>query len=148
MKIFKQRHTVSTKDAVVCAMKSESPLEKIIYLARAKREQRVDAFLTTASSEAKQEFLQDFRGIDRAISFHMSVSERLLLFIDNNVIQDISSSDDMQQPRRITRFHALLAFLALAEDYYCLDIFACISPAVLYEASHRGKMSPQEVAKM
>lgn len=66
------------------------------------------------------------------------VSERLLVFIDNNVIQDILKHERENEPVRRTRFHALLALLMLAEDFYQFDIFACVSPAVFYEAAGRG----------
>lgn len=140
--LFSLPRAASTKDSTVFALqRNESPLEKAILVARAKREQVVHAFLASASSEDKEEFALGFHLLDQVTAFHLSVSERLLLFIDNNVLQDIIAvREGKQREGASARFHALLAFLALMEDYYVVDVFACVSPAVMYEASHRGKV--------
>lgn len=144
MGIFSRIRRQSTKDVTVFAQGSETPLEKEILLARAKREHQIQRFLENASDKSKAKFQEAFISLVVAIDFHMSISERLHLFIDNSVLQDIAHKDDMQQEISAIHYHALLAFLQLAEDYYCLDLFAYISPTILYEASHRGKMKPQD----
>ncbi|WP_146042068.1 hypothetical protein [Chromobacterium sinusclupearum] len=101
--------------------------------------------MATADKEAKENFLSALLRLDAMACYYATVSERLLLFFDNNVLQDIRLRDDVEQPLRGHRFHALLAFLALVEDHYCLDVFACVSPVVLYEASGRGKHTPKQV---
>lgn len=135
----------STKNVTVFGQGSEKQLDKDILLARAKREQHVQQFLEKATDTTKDDFRKAFTSLVEAINFHLSISERLHLFIDNSVLQDILHKDDEQQDKSAIRYHALLAFLHLAEDYYCLDLFACISPAILYEASHRGRLKLQDV---
>lgn len=132
---------------MVFGSRSESQFEKAVLVARAKRYQRVDKFLEAASDDAKTDFIDALDELNRILIHHATVSERLLLFIDNNVLQDIFQRDRADQPLRGTRFHALLAFLMLAEDYYLLDIFACVSPAVFYEAAHRGSRPVDEAVR-
>ncbi len=112
--------------------------------ARAKREQRIREFLAHANSEAKRSFVETFFDLEKMLCKYALVSETLYLFFDNNVLQDVLKRNSQKDPKRAYRFYALLAFLMLAEDYYCLDIFACISPAVLYEASGLGDRRPED----
>jgi hypothetical protein len=129
---------ISSREIGVFGSRTESEFEKAVLLARAKRRGRVETFLESAPDEAKSEFLDALSALNKMLIDHATVSERLLVFIDNNVLQDILQRERSDQPLRRTRFHALLAFLMLAEDYYLLDVFACVSPAVFYEAAHRG----------
>jgi hypothetical protein len=142
MRLFR---TASTNEAVVFASSSESQFEKKVLTARAKRRERVDNFLESAKDEDKKKFIEALFDLNATLVHHATVSERLLIFIDNNVIQDILKRDKAEEPVRRARFHALLALLMLAEDYYLIDIFACISPAVLYEAAGRGTRPVDEV---
>jgi hypothetical protein len=145
MKMVERMRIDSSIDAVVFAQHFESNFEKQLLTSRAKREQRVKAFLESADIEARRVFLKTLAHLDGMLCRYATVSERLLLFFDNNVIQDISKQNSEGKPVHKQRVHALLAFLALAEDYYCLDVFACITPVVLYEASGRGVRPISEV---
>ena len=147
MKWFNSRKYRSLSDTVVFAQRFESQYEKQILNARTKREEKVKSFLATADKEAKKNFLVAFSRLNKMVAHYATVSERLLLFFDNNVLQDIRYRDDAEQPLRGHRFYGLLAFLALIEDHYCLDVFACVSPVVLYEASGRGKHAPKHVVE-
>jgi len=131
-----KRH--STKKASVFSFRKEPAFEKRIQAACAKRPQRIDKFLAGATEEDKSEFLSALSGLDKMIRHYATVSERILLFFDNNVLQDMLKHEQPEMAIRKARFHALLAFLTLVQDHYLLDIFACVSPAVLYEAAHRG----------
>jgi hypothetical protein len=129
---------ISSREISVFGSTIESQFEKAVLLARAKRPGRVKTFLESASKKAKEDFLDALSELDRMLVHHATVSERLLIFVDNNVLQDILQRERSDQPLRAARFHALLAFLVLAEDYYLLDVFACVTPAIFYEAAHRG----------
>ena len=129
---------VPTMKTVVFGTSRESPDEKRVLTARAKRRERVERYLETANDEDKKQFIKSLFNLDAMLSHYATESERLLVFIDNNVIQDILKRDQAEEPIRGARFHAFLALLILAEDHYLIDIFACISPAVMYEASGRG----------
>lgn len=129
---------ISSREIGVFGSRTESQFEKAVLLARAKRRGRIETFLESALEEAKIDFLDALSELNKMLVHHATVSERLLVFIDNNVLQDVLQRERSDQPLRRARFHALLAFLMLAEDYYSLDVFACVSPAVLYEAAHRG----------
>jgi hypothetical protein len=139
----------TTNDATVFAMHRESHFEKKILLNRALRKDKVERFLSAATEAEKCRFLSTLFSLNDDLLFHAAVTERLLLFLDNNVIQDILKHKIPTEALRNERFHALIALTLLAEDYYLLDIFACVSPAVLYEACGRGvraiKSTYQEV---
>ncbi|MEM5433470.1 conserved hypothetical protein [Cupriavidus taiwanensis] len=138
MKFFGHQKRYSTNDAVVFASGTESTFEKKVMAARAGRDQCVEAFLKAASDEEKRNFITAFFDLVELLTYYATVSERLFIFIDNNVLQDILKRDGEREARRRTRYHALLAVLAVAEDHFILDIFACVTPAVLYEAAYRG----------
>lgn len=125
----------STKNTVVAAMRRPSILENKVHINRAKRSQRIEAFLKNATDEEKKDFVKDFFALESMLTHYSLVSERLTIFIDNNIIQDILQKDVRR--KRNQRFHSLLAILCLAQDYYLLDIFACVSPAVLFEAGEK-----------
>ncbi|MEM5440025.1 hypothetical protein AB4Y32_39965 [Paraburkholderia phymatum] len=141
MRIFGWRRATST--STVFATGTESQWDKQILAARAKRHKRVAAFLQSATEQAKEDFVRTVGDLNRSLVHHATVSERLLVFIDNNVLQDVLKHEE--EPRRRARFHALLALLMVAEDHYLLDIFACVSPAIVYEAGYRG-VRPADVA--
>ena len=85
--------------------------------------------------------------LESMLTHYATVSERLLIFIDNNIIQDILKRDIY--PERKRRFYSFLAALTLAQDYYLIDVFACISPAVLFEAGgKRNNHSLSEAEKL
>ncbi|HET7179450.1 MAG TPA: hypothetical protein VFI14_06990, partial [Chryseosolibacter sp.] len=90
----------------------------------------------SASDEEKRAFVGDMNKLKAMLIHYALVSERLLIFIDNNVIQDILKEGD--DAKRRQRFHSLLAFLCLAEDYFLIDVFACISPVILFEAGGKN----------
>lgn len=138
MGIFDKVKNPSSQEVIVFGSRSESQFEKEVLAARARRQKRVEKFLGSAPEEVTIDFLEALSELNRMLVHHATVSERLLIFIDNNVLQDILKREREDQPLRGVRFHALLAFLILAEDHYLLDIFACVSPAVLYEAAYRG----------
>lgn len=114
------------------ALNTETTLEKKIKISRAKRSMRLKAFLESADEEKKRKFLEEMFMLESMLTHYATVSERLLVFIDNNIIQDILKQD--VNPERKRRCYSFLAVLALAQDYYLIDVFACISPAVLFEA--------------
>lgn len=145
MGMFAKVKYPSSKETIVFGSRSESQFEKEVLAARAKRQKRVEKFFCSAPDQAKTDFLEALSELNRMLIQHATVSERLLIFIDNNVLQDILKREREDQPLRGVRFHALLAFLTLAEDHYLLDIFACVSPAVLYEAAYRGTRPSLEV---
>lgn len=127
----------STKNTVVFGMRNRSTaLEKKIELNRANRSRRINQFLASASEEEKDEFVKDMHKLESMLTHYVTVSERLLIFIDNNVIQDILKQDSDR--KRMQRFHSFLAVLSLAQDYYLVDIFACVTPAILYEAGGKS----------
>lgn len=111
---------------------TETMLEKKIKISRAKRSVRIKDFLRSASEQEKEKFLDGMFRLESMLTHYATVSERLLVLIDNNIIQDILKQDVDRERKR--RFHSFLAVLALAQDYYLIDVFACISPAVLFEA--------------
>jgi len=128
-------------------MRIETALEKKIKLNRAKRTERIKAFLASASDQEKQKFLTDMFKLESMLTTYASVSERLLIFIDNNIIQDIFKQDVDRERKQ--RLHSFLAVLALAQDYYLIDVFAYISPAVLFEAGgKRNDYSISQVEKL
>jgi len=122
----------STQNTKVFGMSRSTELEKKIEFNRAKRRERVQEFLASANQHDKDQFLKDFLHIEGMLLHYATVSERLLVLIDNNIIQDIVKRNE--DNKRSQRFHAFLAVLLLAEDYYLLDVYACISPAILFEA--------------
>lgn len=135
----------STRDATVFALNHQSAFQKRVLSGRAKRMLLVEQFLVGADPEAKNRFASTLLRLESMLRTFACVSERLVLFFDNNVLQDILQKDLPNRVVRQQRFYALLAFLALAEDHYLIDVFACVSPAVMYEASGRGRRNPAEV---
>lgn len=133
------RHWIgrSTKKSAVYGMRGRSSsLEKKVDINRAKRSQRIKHFLASASDEEKIDFVNDMQKIESMLLHYVSVSERLLIFLDNNVIEDILKQDTNR--KRMQRFHSFLAVLSLAQDYYLIDIFACVTPAILFEAGGKS----------
>lgn len=135
----------STKNEHVFSSRNESSLEKRTLTARATRRPRVDSFLASASDGDKAVFLRTLFNLNRTVRCYATTSERLFVFFDNDVLQDILKREKLDKPRRKARFYALLAFLILVQDYYLLDIFACVSPAVFYEAGNRGARPIKEI---
>jgi len=145
MGLFRSKNIRKTSDVGVFGLGIESELNQRILLARATRAEKIEKFLSEADDERKREFSTALIELDRMLLRYASESERLLAFIDNNVIQDILKRDSINEPVRGSRFHALLALLMLAEEYYHFDLFACITPAVFYEAAWRGNRPYSEV---
>lgn len=125
----------------------ETPLEKKIKISRAKRVVEIQAFLRSIDEQEKRKFLADMFMHESMLTHYATVSERLLIFIDNNIIQDILKRDVYSERKR--RYYSFLAALTLAQDYYQIDIFACISPTVLFEAGgKRNDLSLSEAEKL
>ena len=133
----------NTGDEVVAAFSRESELDKKVLYSRAKRMERVRSYLDNASDEDRNSFLRHFTILQRTFSNYAVIATRLNLYIDNNVLQDILQLDDPKR-KAAPRVHALLAFLALAQDYYFVHVTAFLTPTVLYEASHRGAHPTKE----
>lgn len=133
LKKILNRFGKSTKDAAICSMRKQTQIGNQIWFNRAKRRMHIDDFLSSASEKEKLAFLTDFDKIVLMLFSYATVSERLLVFIDNNVLQDIAKRDI--EPKRRQRFCSLLAALSFAQDYCLMNVFACISPAILFEAS-------------
>jgi len=124
-------------------MRQETVLEKKISTSCSKRVGNIKYFLKSASEQEKIKFFDDMYILQAMLRHSASVSERMLIFIDNNIIQDILKRE--VDPDRNRRFHSFIATLALVQDYYLLDLFACISPAVLFEAG--GKRTNYTLAQ-
>ena len=126
---------------------NETALEKKIKISRAKRAVQIKTFLGSIDEQEKRKFLADMFKLESMLTHYAIVSERLLIFIDSNITQDILKSDI--DPERRRRFHSFLAALTLAQDYYLIDVFAFISPAVLFEAGgKRNNHSLLEAEKL
>jgi hypothetical protein len=121
----------STKHAVICGMRKQTQIGNQIWFNRAKRRTYIDDFLSSANEKDKLAFLTDFDKIVSMLFSYATVSERLLVFIDNNVLQDIAKRES--EPKRRQRFCSLVAALSFAQDYCLMDVFACISPVILFE---------------
>ncbi|QJP98693.1 hypothetical protein C798_00140 [Herbaspirillum rubrisubalbicans Os34] len=122
---------------------NQTPLEKKIKICRAKRTVQIKTFLASINEQEKRTFLTDMFKLEAMLTHYATVSERLLIFVDNNIIQDILQRDIHSDRKR--RFYSFLAALSLAQDYYLIDVFACISPAVLFEVG--GKRSNHSLAE-
>ncbi|MDO8036830.1 hypothetical protein O3297_25710 [Janthinobacterium sp. SUN128] len=137
----------STKSAKVFGLRTQTPIGNRILYNRAKRSKYIDEFLTSASDEEKIDFFKDYDKIISLLHCYASVSERLLVFIDNNILEDIAKRETDR--KRMQRFSSLLAALMLAQEYYMLEIFACLSPAILFEAAgKKSNLSNQEVSAL
>jgi hypothetical protein len=137
----------STKHAKIFGMRTQTPIGNRIIYNQAKRSKYIDDFLISASDEEKFDFFKDFDKIVSLLHSYASVSERLLVFIDNNILEDIAKRETDR--KRMRRFCSLLAALMLAQEYYMLEIFACLSPAILFEAARKkGNLSNQEVSTL
>lgn len=129
----------STKDINVFGMHQESPLSKEILNAKANREELVKAFLLNADEVDKNTFFLSIFYLETQLLKFIQISERLYLYLDNNILQDILQKNSNKE--RAARYYAFLALLCLAEDYLLIDIFAFIAPSVLYEYCGRKKIN-------
>jgi hypothetical protein len=129
------RRDKSTDEITVYGHPPHNPEYAKLLYNKATRTAKVTDFLDHSSERDKIQFTTHFFDWYDMLTSYLSVSERLLLIIDNSVVQDIIHRE--AHVRRQPRYAALLALLTLAEDYLLLDVFACVTPTILYEAHRR-----------
>lgn len=135
----------STKDEKVFVMRSQTVAGNKVLFNRAKRALLIEEFLSTATDEEKNSFLADFDKVVDMLHRYAGISERLVVLIDNNVLQDIAKRNSDR--KRLQRFVSLQAALLLAQEYYMLELFGCISPAILYEWAGKKLIASEQDAK-
>lgn len=131
----------STDDVMVFGLRSDGPIEKRIKISKAMRLKVLREYIASGDDARKRQLLKDFILINSLFTEYATVSERLMLSLDNCVIQDVLNRHDDE--RRSQRYHALISFLMYAEDYCLFDLYGCVSPVVLYEANGRKPITSQ-----
>lgn len=126
----------STRNISVFSMREEDALSKKILSSKSKREKLVRDFLNIADDKEKLIFLENLLYLHDQLIYHLDITERLYIYLDNNVLQDIFQQESNKERR--ARYFAVMALLCYAEDYLLVDIFAFIAPSVVYECSGRG----------
>jgi hypothetical protein len=127
----RSRTTSSTGDVTVFGWHRPEPLANEIWYGRANRKSILSAYLQLATEDEKKDFFKHFCMLQDILFAYLDESERVLLLFDNSTIQDVLQQDEAV--RRRSRYNSLLALLIQAEDYHLVDVFAAITPVILYE---------------
>lgn len=117
----------------VFGIRSENPAITEMLFNKARRVRTAQEFVTQCDEASKVSFRQGVFHICGMLMHYATVSERLIAFFDNNILQDILQHTD-RVARRPT-YNALMASLAFAEDYCLWDIFGGITPTIIIEAN-------------
>ena len=127
--IFRRKN--NTKDEVVFALPQISELNNKILISKAQREDDIKNFLTNCSQEQEKEFAIAFDKAFGLLHKYLVESNRLIILLDTNAIQDILSSSNDQ--KREARYFASKAILCFMEDYANTLLWMGVTPTVFYE---------------
>ena len=132
-----------TSRTPVFGLNPPEPSQAAIYAGRATRLRRIRSFLKEASKEEIKAFWEDFHQMAEPLLRYSMISENLIVAFDNNILEDVLNHKTRVE--RQTRFFALLALLAFAEDRCLLTLYFGITPTILYE-SHDRRIKQRSLA--
>ena len=117
----------------VFGLRRTDPAVAEMFFNKSKRIRMAKEYVSQCDDASKASFREGVFQICDSFMYYATVSERLIILFDNNILQDI-----IQHSGRNTRkpkYNALLASLAFAEDYCLLDIFGGVTPTIIFEAN-------------